>query len=308
MLIPPRTFPTRALVDETEKPIAEDATDTDDKAEQESPKIGGKFDIADLRLSEDYAEGAGVKKLLTTIPVDRSNPQKYFRVNADPAYQLQVATIEIKVENEVYIVLPKILPEMPEEFKNKLLVAGITRSGVLLIWPLGLPDPDGKDNHWHRSAREAASYAQKAWIRMISNREFGATDKLSKDPKSYAPTKIVSIITAFEEAGADPKLIAKKEGFRDHKEMAEYMTNKGHEWNAHHNNYVKTIGKVEETIEEALAEATPTVVNHDIDEYMPFIRFLYEKRDDIYQLISGTKEDGTIPRYVIPGIVKPKNQ
>lgn len=133
-----------------------------------------------------------------------------------------------------------------------------------------------------------------------------AADKLSKDPKSYAPTKVVSIITAFEEAGADPKLIAKKEGFRDHKEMAEYMTNKGYEWNAHHNNYVKTIGKVEETTEEALAESPRAAVNHDIDEYMPFIRFLYEKRDDIYQMISGTKEDGTIPRYVVPGLVRTK--
>lgn len=132
-----------------------------------------------------------------------------------------------------------------------------------------------------------------------------AADKLNKDPKSYAPTKVVSIITAFEEAGADPKLIAKKEGFRDHREMAEYMANKGYEWNAYKNNYVKSIGKVEDTIEEVMEEEA-AAVGHDIDEYMPFIRFLYEKRDDIYGLISGTKEDGTIPRYVVPGLVRTK--
>lgn len=65
-------------------------------------------------------------------------------------------------------------------------------------------------------------------------------DKLNRDPKSYAPTKVVSIITAFEEANADPMLIAKQEGFKDHKEMAEYMANKSYEWNAYKNNYVKT--------------------------------------------------------------------
>jgi prenyltransferase beta subunit len=40
--------------------------------------------------------------------------------------------------------------------------------------------------------------------------------------------------------------------------------------------------------------------------YIPFLRFLYEKRDDIYELISGTKEDGTIPRYAVPGLVRTK--
>jgi hypothetical protein len=134
------------------------------------------------------------------------------------------------------------------------------------------------------------------------------THKLDRDPKSYAPTKVVSIITAFEAANPDPRLIAKQEGFTDHKEMAEYMTTKGYEWNAYKNNYVKTVGRVEEkTADEVIKE---TVSNQsppsDIDEYIPFIRFIYEKRDDIYSLLSGTQEDGTIPRYVIPGIVKTK--
>jgi hypothetical protein len=135
------------------------------------------------------------------------------------------------------------------------------------------------------------------------------THKLDRDPKSYAPTKVVSIITAFEEANPDPRLIAKQEGFRDHKEMAEYMTTKGYEWNAYKNNYLKAVGKVEEekTADEVIEDVistnkTPT----DIDEYIPFIRFLYEKRDDIYTLLSGTKEDGIIPRYVVPGLVRTK--
>jgi len=109
------------------------------------------------------------------------------------------------------------------------------------------------------------------------------THKLDRDPKSYAPTKVVSIITAFEEANPDPRLIAKQEGFREHKEMAEYMTTKGYEWNAYKNNYVKTIGKVDEekTTDEVIKEtASNEKPPSDIDEYIPFIRFLYEKRDD----------------------------
>jgi hypothetical protein len=133
-------------------------------------------------------------------------------------------------------------------------------------------------------------------------------DKLDRASKNYAPTKVVNIITAFEEVNADPMCIAKQEGFKDHKEMAEYMANKGYEWNVYKNNYVKAVRNVEEKIADEILEEVAATQNPQtgIDEYIPFIRFLYEKRDDIYQLLSGTKEDGTIPRYVVPGIVRTK--
>ena len=39
----------------------------------------------------------------------------------------------------------------------------------------------------------------------------------------------------------DPKVIARQEGFKDHREMAEYMKIKGYEWNVYKNNYVKIV-------------------------------------------------------------------
>ena len=135
-------------------------------------------------------------------------------------------------------------------------------------------------------------------------------EKMKKDPKSYAPSKVVSIITAFEEEDVDPKVVAKQAGFNDHKKMAEYMKAKGYEWNVYKNNYVKTVGKVEETVTEEplkiLNKATEQKVPERMEEYIPFIRFLYEKRDDLYQILSGVKEDGTIPRYTVPGLVRTK--
>jgi hypothetical protein len=137
-------------------------------------------------------------------------------------------------------------------------------------------------------------------------------EKLDKDPKNYAPAKIVSIITAFEEEDADPMLVAKQEGFKDHKEMAEYMKAKGYEWNVYHSNYIKTVGKIEderdaaERPQENVTKTEDKKMLEGIEEYLPFLRFLYEKRDDVYQLLSGTKEDGKIPRYALPGLVKTK--
>jgi len=133
-------------------------------------------------------------------------------------------------------------------------------------------------------------------------------ESIKNDPKSYAPIKVVSIITAFEEPDVDPKLVAKQAGFKDHKDMADYMKNKGYEWNVHRNNYVKTVGNLNE--EEEVLEKMPLdggeKYPESIEEYIPFIRFIYEKRDDIYQLLTGVKEDGKIPRYALPGLVRTK--
>nr|DAL96932.1 MAG TPA: hypothetical protein [Caudoviricetes sp.] len=130
--------------------------------------------------------------------------------------------------------------------------------------------------------------------------------ELDRDPKSYAPTKVVRIISAFEEENADPKVIAKQAGFKDHREMAEYMKNKGYEWNAYKNNYLKAVGRVDEKEEPPEVKLTREDLPDDLTEYVPFIRFLYEKRDDIYQLLTGVKEDGKIPRYAVPGLVRTK--
>ena len=146
---------------------------------------------------------------------------------------------------------------------------------------------------------------------------FPMRNRLEKpDPKSYAPTKVASIITAFEMEGADPRLVAKQEGFQDHKEMAEYMKTKGYEWNVHKNNYVKTVGRIDvpEPVSQSMPEPIPGPINQaasgespeGLEEYLPFLRFLYEKRDDLYQLLSGTREDGKIPRYAVPGVVRTK--
>lgn len=132
------------------------------------------------------------------------------------------------------------------------------------------------------------------------------------DPKTYAPTKVASIIAAFEEDGMDPKVIARQEGFKDHREMAEYMKIKGYEWNVYKNNYVKIVGRIDEEADggppliEQINKSEVKGSAEGIEEYIPFLRFLYEKRDDIYQLISGTREDGQIPRYAIPGLVRTK--
>ena len=64
--------------------------------------------------------------------------------------------------------------ELVGEFTPVTLFTAINRQGVLHLWPVKLPGPDGKHNEWHRSAAEAAELAMKRWIRLTANMSLGA--------------------------------------------------------------------------------------------------------------------------------------
>ena len=136
--------------------------------------INDYYSLSELVLPQDYIDSGGVKKITSTILVKRPDKQSFFRINPDQEYHMTVATIEVKSENEFYIVHPRLLKDYYGETTNKLLVSGVTRQLVPFVWPIGLPDNEGRYNQWHRSAREAAEHAKKKWIRLVPNRHLGA--------------------------------------------------------------------------------------------------------------------------------------
>jgi len=52
----------------------------------------------------------------------------------------------------------------------------INRAGVVFLWPVRLPSPDGRQLAWHHSAQVAAEMAMKRWIRVKANMSLGAYD------------------------------------------------------------------------------------------------------------------------------------
>jgi hypothetical protein len=132
------------------------------------------FDPARFRLGQDFGATVGVKKLVTVIPVGRPGNHDFFRVHPDPAYRLDAAILELKEEQEVYLVAPDMLAALPGSVKPKTLFTTISRQGVLRLWPVALPDADGRRNDWTRSALDAADHAMRRWIRLASNMSLGA--------------------------------------------------------------------------------------------------------------------------------------
>ena len=135
------------------------------------------FDPGALRLDQTFADSVGVKKHVMTVPVGKPARQEFFWVNPRPEYRLTpAAIIEVKEDREVYLVTPNMAQELPGEFTAATLFTTINRQGVLRLWPVKLPGPDGKHNEWHRSAAEAAELAMKMWIRLTANMSLGANE------------------------------------------------------------------------------------------------------------------------------------
>jgi hypothetical protein len=127
------------------------------------------FDPANLRLNQDFAETAGVKKLLTTVPVRKPLNQDYVRVHPDPAFRDTFPILEWKAEKELYIVTAGLVSELAGEFTAQTVHTAINRQGTIFLWPIRTVGPDGRDMNWWRSAREAAELAMNSWVRVKSN-------------------------------------------------------------------------------------------------------------------------------------------
>jgi len=132
------------------------------------------FDLTKLRLDQSFVESAGVKKLLTTVPVRKPNPQDFVRVHPSPEYRAALAVIELKEDREIYLLTPQIARELPGEFMMVMMFTTINRQGVVHLWPARLPAPDGRIMEWHRSASEAADMAMRRWVRVKANMSLGA--------------------------------------------------------------------------------------------------------------------------------------
>jgi hypothetical protein len=132
------------------------------------------FDIENLRLDQSFVSTAGVKKLLTTVPVRKPHKQELVRVHPDEAYRVQAAIIELRDDREVYLVIGPVASQLPGETTPVILYTTVTRQGVVLLWPVKLPRVDGKVNEWHRSAREAAERAMADWLFVRADISLGA--------------------------------------------------------------------------------------------------------------------------------------
>lgn len=136
------------------------------------------FDPSRLRLSQDFTAALGVKKLLTTVPVRKPSKEWFVRCHPDLTYRIETCVVELKEDNETYLVDPSLWHQLAGEstFSPRLLITTVNKQGNVFLWPIRLPSPDGRHDDWNKSALEAAHYATKDWVRVQANMSLGAYD------------------------------------------------------------------------------------------------------------------------------------
>jgi hypothetical protein len=130
-------------------------------------------DILELVRLDPTQLDAAVKVPLT---LQCQKPSRHDFVRVHPVDQVIVGAIELKDEEDggIFVVTPEMASALGDEVKSLLLRPYINRSGILRLWPIRLPGPDGKLNEWHRTAGVAADLATRKWVRVAANKALGA--------------------------------------------------------------------------------------------------------------------------------------
>lgn len=128
-------------------------------------------------LSQDFSDTGTSQKLITVVPVRRPSKQTWFRTHPDKAFRRNVATLEFGegTDKEVYLVAPKLIPDLADSVVGVTLFTTITRQGNLFFTPVRLPGSLHKIAETAASSlREAVELAIERWIRVAWNKELGA--------------------------------------------------------------------------------------------------------------------------------------
>ena len=148
---------------------------TDNQSGTDNDKPADPFDPVRLRLTESAK--IGVRKAVTVISCSKPNRQQFVRVHPSEEYRMQTALFTEEVNRESYLVVPELWDELAGEIQPTFLFSSITKTANnVFLWPVRVPDTDGRRNNWHLSALRAAELAMKKWVRVQSNMSDGKYD------------------------------------------------------------------------------------------------------------------------------------
>lgn len=127
------------------------------------------FNIADIRMSQDFDNNATVKKVLTHIRVDKPAKHVFFMVRKESFWSVDVWILEFKEDRETYLVHPNTLQSVGDLAVPTTLYTAITRNGDIFFLPVRISRSDSRSDSWNDSRRAAAELAKNKWLRMTAN-------------------------------------------------------------------------------------------------------------------------------------------
>lgn len=150
-----------------------------DETARDSNQSGlNPFDPQRLRIGQRFGEGQDVRRVLVSVLVRKPHRQEFIRTHPDPEMWLEGALLEFREERQHYLVDPVLAPYLPGEAVAKLLIPTLTNHGALFLWPIRLPNEQGRLDEWNSVALEASDRAKTKWVRLMANMPAGTYDVL----------------------------------------------------------------------------------------------------------------------------------
>ena len=132
--------------------------------------------FSSLRLTQNFGETLGVKKVLTTVPVGKPSKDRFFRTHPSPSWVFPTWILENKVAGETYLVSTEVASVLGSLARPVELYAAIDRQNNPFLIPIPLPGPNGVRNSWHESLAQAVERAKVVWLRITANKDLGGYD------------------------------------------------------------------------------------------------------------------------------------
>ncbi len=136
-----------------------------------------------------------MKPVLTTVACRKPHKQEFIRVRPGEENRFTTACFIDKDTRDTYLVSSDVRELIAGDVVPTLLVVCISRnSPIPFLWPLTLPATDGRPNRWHESAVDAATIAEKQWVKVVSDMSSGcylsmvAVGQLAEPDWSEVPT------------------------------------------------------------------------------------------------------------------------
>ena len=188
---------------------------------------------------------------------------------------------------------------------------------VLEALAAGKSRKDLADEYDYSNWKSLDMYMRRKNFRYDSEKGTYVPDVEEDDPvPTGAESKVAMIISLFQDDSTDPKKIAQQLGFADHRELAQYMSDRGYTWSSEKENYVREKQSKEantedsssfDAVEEESSQTTSNLssqqntTSDDLLQYLPLLQKLAAKEEELDRLLAEGSKDGQVPKYAVPG-------
>jgi hypothetical protein len=127
------------------------------------------FDPQTYMVGQNLAAAAGVDRILTDLPVRSAPNDTFVRIHPSDKYQFSPWVIDLKSEQETYLVQPPLYPALIGEstFKRKHIHLAVTKQSAHFLWAVRCPpDDDQPPDKWMKTPLEALRLAKNEWTRI----------------------------------------------------------------------------------------------------------------------------------------------